>query len=400
MPNFNIPAFQPATDDLFVYSPQAGTAPAGATTMAQIQTFMRNNSDVLKCLVQRLWQPQVQYVVNQVVWSPNMGPNLWAKVKTAGTTLGTEPVWSELVGAEVTDGTVVYTMCEIVPTLPTVVSDVTVLNGLITIKRTDNSQNSYQFVTKVNNVEPDATGNVSVDGIPVGWVSHHETLLPQHVKANGATVARSDYSRLKTDYVDKYELYYDADDRYMFTGTIASGETTISAISSTEILALKKDYVISGTGIPEGTTITEVGEDYVTISQAATASATESISYGNINNFPFLYGIGDGTSTFVLPDYRGRFIMGGDNCMVQGPGLPDIISPLEPPILMFWQADQNPKTEGAIHTYEDVYSGFSESGGVGRFYQGEFKASYSNSIYGNSETVQPPALVLIPQIKF
>ena len=86
--------------------------------------------------------------------------------------------------------------------------------------------------------------------------------------------------------------------------------------------------------------------------------------------------------------------------MVQGPGLPDIISPLEPPILMFWQADQNPKTEGAIHTYEDIYNGFSSTGSFGRFYQGEFKASYSNSIYGNSETGQPPALVLIPQIKF
>ena len=30
----------------------------------------------------------------------------------------------------------------------------------------------------------------------------------------------------------------------------------------------------------------------------------------------------------------------------------------------------------------------------------EFKASYSCSIYGNSTTVQPPALSLIPQIKF
>lgn len=29
-----------------------------------------------------------------------------------------------------------------------------------------------------------------------------------------------------------------------------------------------------------------------------------------------------------------------------------------------------------------------------------FNASLSNAIYGNSETVQPPALVLLPQIKF
>ena len=30
----------------------------------------------------------------------------------------------------------------------------------------------------------------------------------------------------------------------------------------------------------------------------------------------------------------------------------------------------------------------------------KFDASHSNSIYGNGQTVQPPALVLIPQIKF
>lgn len=164
MPNLNIPAFQPATDDLFVYSPQAGTAPAGATTMAQIQTFMRNNSDVLKCLVQRLWQPQVQYAANQVVWSPNMGPNLWAKVKTAGTTLGTEPVWSELVGAEVTDGTVVYTMCEIVPTLPVTVGSINVnSNYLMTIVYTDEDQETVQLVKTVNGVVADSAGNVTID---------------------------------------------------------------------------------------------------------------------------------------------------------------------------------------------------------------------------------------------
>lgn len=29
-----------------------------------------------------------------------------------------------------------------------------------------------------------------------------------------------------------------------------------------------------------------------------------------------------------------------------------------------------------------------------------FKASRSNNIFGNADTVQPPAIVLIPQIKF
>lgn len=163
MPNMNIPKFKEASDDLFVYAQAGGVAQTGATTMAQIQEFMRNNSDVLKCLVQALWQPQVQYAVNQVVWSPNMGPNLWAKVKTAGTTLGTEPVWSELVGAEVNDGTVVYTMCEIVPTLPVTVGSINVNDDyLMTIIYTDEDQETVQLVKTINGITP-TSGDVDIN---------------------------------------------------------------------------------------------------------------------------------------------------------------------------------------------------------------------------------------------
>mgnify|MGYP000094886327 CR=1 FL=1 len=201
MPAIEIPTFIPATDDLFVYGQQAGVAQPGATTQAMIQEFMRNNSDVLKCLVQSLWQPQVQYAANQVVWSPNMGPNLWAKVKTAGTTLGTEPVWSELVGAEVTDGTVVYTMCEIIPTLPVTVGSINVNNNyLMTIIYTDEDQETVQLVKTVNGNAPDGTGNITlpVEGILVGDVVYRPYLADGYVKANGATVSRSDYPNLVT----------------------------------------------------------------------------------------------------------------------------------------------------------------------------------------------------------
>ena len=42
----------------------------------------------------------------------------------------------------------------------------------------------------------------------------------------------------------------------------------------------------------------------------------------------------------------------------------------------------------------------SESAGAVVSSKVSFKASLSSSIYGNSDTVQPPAIVLIPQIKF
>ena len=330
MPNFNIPAFQPATDELFVYSPQAGTAPAGATTMAQIQTFMRNNSDVLKCLVQRLWQPQVQYAANQVVWSPNVGPNLWAKVKTAGTTLGTEPVWSELVGAEVNDGTVVYTMCEIVPTLPVTVGSINVNNNyLMTIIYTDEDQKTVQLVKTVNGNAPDGTGNITlpVEGILVGDVVYRPYLADGYVKANGATVSRSDYPNLVTF----------ANEKSLWT-TNPSGE-------------------------------------------------------------PWKYGTGDGSTTMVLPDFRSRFIEGSDIPTVKAPGLPNIVGSTNLNKTNASGALSPNINNGAL--YKSAYGSTSTGGSDGgTAIQINFDASRSSSIYGASNTVQPPALALIPQIKF
>ena len=110
MPAIDIPTFIPATDDLFVYGQQAGVAQPGATTQAMIQEFLRNNSDVLKCFVQGLWQPQTQYALNQVVWSPNMPKGLIAITTTAGTTTGTEPEWPTVAEQTVQDGTAVFEM--------------------------------------------------------------------------------------------------------------------------------------------------------------------------------------------------------------------------------------------------------------------------------------------------
>lgn len=388
--NISIPGFTPATDDLFVYSQQGGVAQPGATTMAQFQAFVRNNSDVLKCLVQRLWQPQVQYTANHVVWSPNMAPNLQAKVKTAGTTSGVEPVWSEIVGAEVTDDTVVYTMEEIVPT---VVSSVTEANGLITVQFTNETQKTFQLVKTVNGVVPNsADGNVTlpVEGVLVGDVMYRAYLADGYVKANGATVSRSDYARLVSDYVEEYEQWYDKDDRYTFAGTIASGSTEITAISSVDILKLRKDMTITGTGIPANTTITAVNEDSVTISAAATGRTTETISYGNINNFPWMYGVGDGSTTMVLPDYRGRFIMGGDNCRRIDAGLPNLQGNT---LTASWTDSRNT----LFYRGGSRELGYNDGEAANEIW---FNASNYNKIYGASDTVQPPSISLIPQIKF
>ena len=93
-------------------------------------------------------------------------------------------------------------------------------------------------------------------------------------------------------------------------------------------------------------------------------------------------------------------MQGGDSIAVKAPGLPNLIGQLR------------------ISTSNNVAMGCDNSSGV--FYpiplsntdgvptaatttkinHVGFDASRSNAIYGSSDTVQPPALSLIPQIKF
>ena len=69
-------------------------------------------------------------------------------------------------------------------------------------------------------------------------------------------------------------------------------------------------------------------------------------------------------------------------------GLPDIQST--------FQADMN-SANGAIKLGSTVLpelSDYHDGGGVGHLYNATFRASYSNSIYGKSNTVQPPAYLV------
>ena len=88
-------------------------------------------------------------------------------------------------------------------------------------------------------------------------------------------------------------------------GTLTSGLATVTGLNSTEQLA--GGMAIEGTNVPGGTTIlTVTGPTTITMSAPASASGT------NIMTF-FAYPNGDGSTTFNLPDRRGRVVVGRDN---------------------------------------------------------------------------------------
>ena len=106
-----------------------------------------------------------------------------------------------------------------------------------------------------------------------------------------------------------------------------------------------------------------------------------------------MYGNGDGSTTFNVPDYRGKFLQMVSSSQEVGEeleaGLPNITGSL---INKHRGETVHSATEASgaftVEQIEDSLVSYSGAGGNANLY---FDASRSSSIYGNSTTVQPPA---------
>lgn len=95
------------------------------------------------------------------------------------------------------------------------------------------------------------------------------------------------------------------------------------------------------------------------------------------------YGEGDGSTTFNLPDFRNRTIWGAEDFGYIEAGLPNISGTIGQII----GADGS---SGAFNNYQT--SGSVNQGSQLGVWFVNMDASRSSSIYGNSETVQPPSI--------
>lgn len=159
-------------------------------------------------------------------------------------------------------------------------------------------------------------------GTTIGDIFYRPLLMPGYVKANGATVIRTDYPNL---------VVY-ANDNNLWTSTP--------------------------------------------------------------NTEPWKFGVGDGNTTMILPNYLNRVLQGGNSPAVLAAGLPNITG-------QYYAVVGGGITVNGAFTGSWVDSSGQTSGGGGynRVHL-VVNASKSNAIYGASNTVQPPAIVLIPQIKY
>lgn len=122
------------------------------------------------------------------------------------------------------------------------------------------------------------------------------------------------------------------------------------------------------------------------------------------NTTKHLFGVGDGSTTFVLPNFVDLVLQGGSAICSIGAGLPNITGSLTDAmtgsnISLFIDTAATGAFTGRSGTYRQ-YPNISAAGSSLFYDTINFNASKSNSIYGSSTTVQPPAVKLIPQIKY
>lgn len=231
-----------------------------------------------------------------------------------------------------------------------------------------------------------------------------------YILANGAEVLRADYPRLVA-FADENELWRDETVSYSITGTFAKSAKTITAVSTDDLDKVEIGDTLTATGLASGTLV--IAKDYsnstITISVATTAAGT-SLAISGTNDTTRqlgMFGKGDGETTFILPNYVDKMTQFAENAgRYFSAGLPNITGSWEN------YAEVNSVTctsiiggnaIGALSKEGSRYpaeTGSRVNNGVTYPATIVFNARSSNFIYGNSDTVQPPAITLYPIMRY
>ena len=111
-----------------------------------------------------------------------------------------------------------------------------------------------------------------------------------------------------------------------------------------------------------------------------------------------LFGRGDGAATMVLPNWTDRMVQfAGDGTGASvAAGLPNIKGNID----YDYAGNINYQENGCLSTDKNKAQTGTRGNSVDLYRGIHIDASWSNSIYGSSATVQPPAIKLIPVIRY
>lgn len=222
--------------------------------------------------------------------------------------------------------------------------------------------------------------------------------IPESFAANGVKADFDDdkilngFDRIQPDVLAGDNLNKFIDDTYKGLNYGMAAADAINLINEGETLIVVDGQLRSGAigakiGQPIITLDNSLEENEIWLEGAEVSKA----------NYPNLYAIyGDtygapsDTNNFILPDFRNRAIWGADGFGYLEAGLPNISFTIKEGLL-------NGATNGAL-TISQVSGTW--GGNSWKKCTGVVDASVQNSIYGNSETVQPPAIKVRVKTKF
>jgi microcystin-dependent protein len=124
-------------------------------------------------------------------------------------------------------------------------------------------------------------------------------------------------------------------------------------------------------------------ENCIWLEGAEVSRTTYSILFGIYGT---TYGVGDGSTTFKLPDFRNRAIWGANSAGYLSAGLPNITGQVTLTGVEGVNGSGVFYSDGSSYGRNGGHENYTMTNKVG------FNASRSNSIYGNSTTVQPQAI--------
>ena len=237
---------------------------------------------------------------------------------------------------------------------------------------------NYKVDLKTLVIKTDTIFTANITGSDTVYINGNNDTgnsLPYVLSKTGSKIADASYRDLiEALYQEQgYAPYYTIDEQNQ-TFTLPKGE--IYGMISSHLLD-----IVYPIGKPQIELENNLKDNEIWL-EGATVSRT---TYSNLFSiYGTTYGSGDGSTTFQLPDFRGKVPWGsadGTFGYIEA-GLPNITGTVQP-------LDQTVSTSGCF-TLTSTRGGWASENENANILN--FNASNSNTIYGNSETVQPPSI--------
>lgn len=242
-------------------------------------------------------------------------------------------------------------------------------------------------VQSVNNVKPDAQGNISIS---IPSISGLASLSKDNIFSGNQTINKNLTVKGSSS----------------FAGGSFSASPTVPDISATDSskkvpnTKFVQDAIKRNAGAPTGVVVGFMGKTIPSGWLLCNGQNVSRTTYANLWTVLGKPNTGDKSTTFTLPNLTGRFLEGATTPLtVKNAGLPNVLGKASWR-LMGYPHQQNEFT-GAFRNAEATNSIQVATNAPVEYWKSaiDFNASRSNAIYGKSNTVQPNSVTTLFIIK-